>query len=279
MFVDSRLAARIDRAEGRMCASFAEIVGKNHPEERVIALPISGGTGVYAGPGSPMNKLIGLCLNEPLNEKELETIEREWRERNEPVRVEISALAVPDAVLALSKRGYQLHGFENLLGLHIGRPTWGGNTFATGVTVNKVTPAEEKQWLDIVVTAFLHMDGTGSVADEMPPREVLEKIFTDLTSAKGFTRYIAKLDGKPVGGASMRIDERLAQISGAGTLPEARGRGVQKALLQQRLDDARLAGCDLAVVTTAPGTRSQDNVMRRGFELFYTRAIMIKNCD
>jgi ribosomal protein S18 acetylase RimI-like enzyme len=92
-------------------------------------------------------------------------------------------------------------------------------------------------------------------------------------------RYIAKLDGKPVGGASMRIDERLAQISGAGTLPEARGRGVQKALLQQRLDDARVAGCDLAVVTTAPGTRSQDNVMRRGFQLFYTRAILIKSWE
>ena len=35
-------------------------------------------------------------------------------------------------------------------------------------------------------------------------------------------------------------------------------------------------GCDLAVVVTAPGTRSQENVMRRGFELLYTRAILVR---
>jgi hypothetical protein len=54
---------------------------------------------------------------------------------------------------------------------------------------------------------------------------------------------------------------------------------VQKALVQRRLADARAAGCDLAVVTTAPGTRSQDNVMRRGFVLLYTRAILVRRWD
>ncbi len=66
---------------------------------------------------------------------------------------------------------------------------------------------------------------------------------------------------------------------GAGTLPAFRGRGMQKALLARRLADAQAAGCDLAVVTTAPGSRSQDNVMRRGFELLYTRAVLVKTWD
>jgi GNAT superfamily N-acetyltransferase len=92
----------------------------------------------------------------------------------------------------------------------------------------------------------------------------------------GVFRYLARLDGRPVGEAAMSIQGDIAQIAGAGTLPSFRGRGVQKALLQQRLDDASAAGCRLAVVTTAPGTRSQDNVMRRGFELLYARAILVK---
>jgi hypothetical protein len=54
---------------------------------------------------------------------------------------------------------------------------------------------------------------------------------------------------------------------------------MQKALLGRRLADAQKAGCDLAVVTTAPGSRSQDNVMRRGFELLYTRAVLVKTWD
>ena len=38
--------------------------------------------------------------------------------------------------------------------------------------------------------------------------------------------------------------------------------------------DAALAGCDLAVVTTLPGSKSQQNVQRHGFALLYTRAIL-----
>ena len=91
-----------------------------------------------------------------------------------------------------------------------------------------------------------------------------------------FRRVLFRSDGEAVGEAAMRIDGDLAQLAGAGTLPAARGRGVQKALLQRRLADAAAAGCTLSVVTTAPGTRSQDNAMRRSFELLYTRAIMIK---
>ena len=51
---------------------------------------------------------------------------------------------------------------------------------------------------------------------------------------------------------------------------------MQKALLRRRLADARAAGADLAAVVTAPGTRSQENVMRRGFILLYTRIILVK---
>jgi len=44
-----------------------------------------------------------------------------------------------------------------------------------------------------------------------------------------------------------------------------------------RLADAAAAGCDIAVVTTLPGSKSQENVQRRGFDLLYTRAILMKD--
>jgi hypothetical protein len=40
--------------------------------------------------------------------------------------------------------------------------------------------------------------------------------------------------------------------------------------------DAAAAGCDIAVVTTQPGSRSQQNVQRRGFDLLYTRIVLVK---
>jgi len=52
---------------------------------------------------------------------------------------------------------------------------------------------------------------------------------------------------------------------------------VQSALLAARLEIAGQAGCDVAVVTTQPGSKSQENVQRQGFELLYTRAVLVRS--
>lgn len=274
MFADAALAARIDRAEARMCAHIAESIRVSKPASAPLVLPISGGQAVYVGPSSPMNKVIGLGLDTDLDVGGLERIEREWGDRGEPVRIEMSVLTDPSLGSALTDRGYRLHGFENVLGLPLARETPGPSI--SGVAVELVTDAEFETWIEIAVDAFMNLDGTGSVPPDALPREHLREILEEMMGVPGFIRYLARVEGQAVGEAAMRIDGDLAQIAGAGTLPRARGRGVQKALLQRRLADAYGAGCTLAVVTTAPGTRSQDNVMRRGFDLLYTRAILVK---
>ena len=51
---------------------------------------------------------------------------------------------------------------------------------------------------------------------------------------------------------------------------------MQGALLAARLEIAADAGCDVAVVITEPGSKSQENVQRQGFELLYARAILVR---
>jgi len=274
MFADRFLASRIDGAEARLCVGFARA---RRPEFRPAVLPVSGGLAVYAGPASPVNKLIGLGFDAPLDLASLADVEREWRDRGEPVRIELSILADATAGPALSERGYRLHGFENVLGLPLESPA----ASAPDAAIETLDDADPRLWTDIAVAAFLDLDGTGSVADDALSRDQLEQELLDYAEVPGLQRYLAKIDGKPVGEAALRLDadSGLAQFAGSGTLPAFRGRGVQKALVQRRLADARAAGCDLAVVTTAPGTRSQENVMRRGFVLLYTRAILVRSQD
>jgi GNAT superfamily N-acetyltransferase len=299
------LAARIDRAEARLSEGVAEVVRARRGDYRSIVMPISGGVGVYAAPGSPFNKLIGLGFDGPLDLAAIEAIEREWRERDEAVRVELSILADPTIPVALSERGYHVHGYENVLGLALddvagdaaasdangvtivdesgahqtiaSGPAQGAPAqAATAITVEQLKDEDERTWIDVAVSAFMELDGTGSAADDAIPRAALEEVLTDFSCAPGFRRSLARIDHRPVGIGSLRIDGDLAQVSGAGTLVDARGRGVQKALLHRRLTDARAAGANLAVVTTSPGTRSQQNVMRRGFILLYTRIVLVK---
>ncbi|MBM3802767.1 MAG: GNAT family N-acetyltransferase [Acidimicrobiia bacterium] len=278
MFADVALAARIDRAESRLTSEAAEAVRDAGRQDKVRVVPISGGTAVYAGPSFLLNKAIGLGLDGPVDLVVLKEIESFWQEQVELVRIELSNLAHPASALALTERGYRLHGFENVLGRSLETPD--GTELRPGLTVGVVNDAREAaRWIDIAVSSFLELDGTGSAPDDAFARQDLERVLSDFAALPGFIRYLGWIDGIPVGEAALRIDQGLAQLCGAGTLPAYRGRGMQKALLARRLVDAKAVGCDLAVVTTAPGSRSQENVMRRGFKLLYTRAVLIKSWD
>src|SRR5262245_25235920 len=92
IFCDPSLAARIDRAEARLCAEFARLVERRAPASRVTTIPIAGGLAIYAGPTAPMNKVIGLGLGDTLDASALAVVETEWAARGEPVRVELSTL-------------------------------------------------------------------------------------------------------------------------------------------------------------------------------------------
>jgi len=277
MFADATLAARIDRAESRLTAGAAEAIRDAGLQKRVMIMPIAGGKAVYAGPAAPMNKLVGLGFDGPLDLSVLGEVEREWRDRAEPVRVELSILAHPTVGEALTERGYRLRGFENVLGRSL--KTLEPLASNPELTVEVVQDSEAATFMDIAVTSFLELDGTGSGPDDAMSRDEMARVLSDFMIVPGFVRYLGRINGQPVGEAAMRLDEGLAQICGAGTLPAFRGRGMQKALLARRLADAQAAGCDFAVVTTAPGSRSQQNVMRRGFELLYTRAVLVKSWD
>jgi len=273
MFADVTLGARIDRAEGRLVAKMAAEARSNARGGAVI-LPISGGVSVFAGPRSPMNKVIGLGFDRPLDLNALREIENRWRERDEPVRIELSTLTDPAIAGELSDRGYRLRGFENVLARRL--DDLPDPAAFREISIDLVGKDDVSAWFDVAVDSFANMDGTGSVADDALSREELARSLGDLLGGMAYSRYLARIDGLPVGEAALHVDDRLALLAGSGTLPAYRGRGVQKALVQRRLHDARTAGCDFAVVVTAPGSRSQDNVMRRGFELLYARAILIK---
>ena len=277
MFADATLAARIDRAESRLTSDAAEAIRDAGLQKRVVIIPIAGGKAVYAGPSAPMNKLIGLGFDGALDLSVLAEVEREWRDRAEPVRVELSILAHPTIGEVLTGRGYRLHGFENVLGRSLKDLEPAKSNPELTVEVSQAN--DDATLIDIAVTSFLELDGTGSGPDDSMSREEMTRILSDFMVVPGYVRYLGRIDGQAVGEAAMRLDGGLAQIAGAGTLPAFRGRGMQKALLSRRLADAQAAGCDMAVVTTAPGSRSQDNVMRRGFELLYTRAVLVKAWD
>lgn len=84
--------------------------------------------------------------------------------------------------------------------------------------------------------------------------------------------FLAHLDGEPIAAAAVHRSGDVALLAGASTIPSARRRGAQQALLQARLAFAAARGIDLAMVVTQPASPSQRNAERQGFRPVCGRA-------
>lgn len=272
MFTPPSLAARIDRAEGLLCAGIARAILAQSPEERSEVFEIGGGVAVFAGFGSPTNKMIGIGFDGPVNEFELDRVERAFADRGAPLQAEVATLADPGLPALLVKRGYQPVGFENVLGHALAAV---GAT-VPGILIERATAATMAEFTDVIVRGFASPDDQGVGGDAIPPSDEIRRWFMLTMSVPGFEGFVARLEGSMAGGGSLRLDAGIAQLAGAATLPEFRRRGVQTALLRWRLAHARASGCDVAIVTTQPASKSQQNVQREGFQLLYTRQLLVK---
>jgi len=276
LFATTAVAARIEGAECSLVRESAQAVAAVRPEANVMVETLAGGVAAYAGAASPLNKVVGLGLDGPVDEPELGVVERLYADRNCPVQIELSSLADVSVGAMLTGRGYQLVGFENVLGRLLSSENDVVDSGTSDITLEIINESDFDLWMDAVVTGFATPDRDGVPSHESFPREALERVMSDMARAAGFVRYLAFRRGEPAGGGSMRVSDGVLQLCGAATLPHHRCRGVQVALLARRLADAAQAGCDLAVVTTQPGSTSQRNMQRNGFHLLYTRVVLVR---
>ena len=275
LFCDTALAERIERAEAEFIAKASEAAGRRAGAAGAagFVIPIRGGVASFAAEGSPFNKVAGLGFDGVPSAAALEEIEQAFTARGAPAQIELAHLANPEIGALLTARGYRLTSFENVLGMVLADAPQ--QVMPPGVEVRPSSDDEFGAWVGVVADGFAYPDTEGVPSHEEFPREVIASAERDAAAA-GVLRYLALRDGVIAGGASLRMTEGIAQFTGAATAPAHRRRGVQTALLLARLTDAAAAGCDIAVVTTQPGSRSQRNVQRRGFDLLYTRAVLVR---
>jgi len=262
------LARRIDRAEIDFCALAA---GAGHTDG-VASLEVAGGRALCSFTGSPLNKVLGLGLGVAVDDADLDAIEEFYDERGIPVQIELCPLAVPGLAARLTKRGYQLQAFENQLARAL-------DDLAPlpepHLRVTSVTPDLDDLWLRIAASGFAIPDGSGAPAGP-PPADLLDNITNVMRGFihPDFERLLVWIDGEPAGAANAYVIDGVLGIAGTATLPAFRRRGIQRAVIVQALRHA--AGrADLVMATTEPGSISQRNFERFGFQVVYTRAIFV----
>lgn len=85
--------------------------------------------------------------------------------------------------------------------------------------------------------------------------------------------YLAYVDGVPAAQAVLDWSDDLAYLASAGTLPQFRNRGLQTALIQRRLADAKELGCKVVFGGSDFESNSRTNQMACGLQVAYTSAL------
>lgn len=262
LLVDLALSRRVELAEAKAAVAAAEVMQKQKPSVGAAVEAIAGGYAVYCGAESPLTQAVGLGLNGPISDEKFARLEEFYRSRNEPVRVETCPLADAAFVEQFGMRGYRVTEFTNVMVRPLSPNSVARLAFRLGVTFEKISSEHADLWGATVADGF---------ADHPPARREFVEEMKLFVSSPGVECYVARVEGKVAGGGALSFWDGMARLFCASTLREFRGRGVQTGLLQTRLVQAVESGSDMAMCLAGPGSTSQRNIVRHGFQTLYTR--------
>lgn len=128
---------------------------------------------------------------------------------------------------------------------------------------------EEVDKSETNILADIHVKGFQFQGDES---EFEHTIVEEGYKHDNFKCYVAKLENQIIGSGSLYIQGDMGIMFGGATIPEFRGRGGQRALLEYRINEALKMGCKTLVSQTDLFSSSQRNLERVGFQIACNRA-------
>lgn len=260
LVADLQLARKLERAEAVSSARFVEARSCVCPESGAAWMEAAGVYAMFDGPDSPVTQTFGLGLFAPATPELLGHVEGFFHSRGAPVNHEVSPLAGIETLQLLAEHGYRPIELTNVLFRTVeDPPAPRGESFE----VRPVSESEYDLWASVSAEGW---------SDEAPHlHDFLLNMGRVIARKKDSPCWLAYQSGEPVAAAALTICGDTAHMAGACTIPRARGRGAQQALLRARLMYASSRGCEFAVMGATPGGGSQRNAERHGFHIAYTR--------
>jgi hypothetical protein len=231
-----------------------------HPDAAV--LEIAGGIAVFTGAGSPLTHAVAIGLAGPVSAGELDTLEAFFRSRGARPTIDLCPFADTGLLPMLADRGYHLTEFNNVLVKRMA-----GAELTLTPRVRRARPDEVDLWSHTVGRGFFETPAL--TTEEMD-------VGRAICAMPGALTYVATTEnGTPAGGGALAIHEGLATLFADSTIAEHRRQGLHRELILARLNEALVQSCELATASTLPGSISQRNYERLGFQVVYTRVTLV----
>ncbi len=263
IFADKELSQKLERTEGRSNADFVDTRARLDPACGAERVEVGGAYAMFDGAESPLTQTFGLGIFEDATSEHLDEIEAFFRKHQAPVFHEVSPMTDPSLMEMLSERGYRPTELTSVMYRELGVQSIDIKPRDPSLSTRIAHPDEVDLW------AKTCADGWASVHEGLA--EFMFNFGRIGAQCSGSFPYLAELDGKAISTGSLFIYDETCLLAGASTIPDGRKRGAQTALLEDRLRFATDKGCTLAVMGAAPGSQSQRNAQKNGFNIAYTR--------
>lgn len=215
---------------------------------------------MFDGIGAPTTQSFGVGIFEDLTPEALDEMEHFFTERGAEVMHEVCPLAGTQALDLLCRRGYRPIEISNVLYRPVEKT---GDTLPSDIQVRMVSAADAGLWSSVSARGWMH---------EHPELEGFLLDLGELCVARADSPcFLAELNGVPGAAGTLIIHKGVALFGGSATIPESRRRGLQAALLHERMRYAADHACDIAMMVAEAGSNSQRNAERKGFQVAYTR--------
>jgi len=206
-----------------------------------------------------LNRVVGLGLDGPATDDDLDAIEAFFERYGQRFYVSLNPQAKPSDVPArLRRRGFS----DSYAWMKFSRGAEPPPPAATTLQVEEVSPQRGADFGEVVAAGY-----------ELEPFTVPWLAELPRTSWRCYVAY----DGdEPAGAAALYTHDSAGYLCFAATRPEHRCKGAQSALLDRRIRDATKAGCKELFTETGERipmkpSNSYRNILRYGFAEAYLR--------
>ncbi|HED53209.1 MAG TPA: GNAT family N-acetyltransferase [Phycisphaerales bacterium] len=270
----------VARLEERREAQAIAEIAPNHE-------PIMGGVMGLGEPGSWINQAVGIGLDGPATETELDRLVAYYTEHNIEPRVEICPFVDESLLKGLESRGFMLREFANILARPIG-PDLADNwrsLVVQGWPVDeagrelRIVPVSSSA--DAHFMSFAEVSMKGFLPEPKPLTQGEIQLGRNIIDHQRSEGYVALFGDEVVAAAGAEYPLAgsigpVASLFGTTVLEPFRRRGIQQTLIAHRMGLAAKHGAELVTIGSRPGIPTERNAMRLGFSLAYTKVALAK---
>ncbi|MDM7922117.1 MAG: hypothetical protein QUS14_07430 [Pyrinomonadaceae bacterium] len=263
IYSDLTLSRKLERTEARANADFVETRARLDPESGAAWIEVGGAYAMFDGPESPLTQTFGLGVFEEAKDEHLDRLETFFGERGAPVFHEVSPMADASILQLFATRNYRPIELTSVMFRTLDRDVAETRQRDPELKTRVIAADEADLWA--------RTSAAGWSTEHEGLADFMFNFGQVSALCDGAHPYLAELAGEPISTGMLFIYDDICILAGASTVAEGRNRGAQNALLTDRLRFAASRGCKLAMMGAAPGSQSQKNAQKNGFQIAYTR--------